>query len=313
MRYARLIVRAWVAVSVVVAVAALAVPSAHATFAGTNGKLVFDRGVVVPYGLQPVDIYTANADGTGLKRILHNDYINWQATWSPDGTKIAFASNMNGGTNHENDNFNIYLMNADGSHIQQITRGPDTTWQPTWSPDGTKIAYSTNRTGYFHIWYKTLATGVTTQVTSGRDTDAYPDWAPSGTKIAFTRLTGTNEDVWVKVIGGDSAWRVTSQKGVDSWPSWSPDGTMIAFSSNRSGNYNIYTVTSSGTNLVQRTTNANFDGHAAWSPDGGRLVFTSGRTGYRNIWILTLTGGVKMVTNATSGYFEFPDWQIAPA
>jgi Tol biopolymer transport system component len=82
-------------------------------------------------------LYTVNADGSGL-RSLDAAGSGWKPAWSPDGTQIAFASDRTG-------NWNIYVMEADGSNPRRLTPGNDNGFEPVWSPDGSRIAFASNR------------------------------------------------------------------------------------------------------------------------------------------------------------------------
>ena len=86
------------------------------------------------------DIYVVNADGSGKRKLTHNERYNTEPAWSPDGRKIAFRSTRNG-------NRDIYVMNADGSGKRNLTRNPAQDGSPSWSPDGRRIAFISNRDG----------------------------------------------------------------------------------------------------------------------------------------------------------------------
>jgi Tol biopolymer transport system component len=119
-----------------------------------------------------------NQDGTNNRTLANNGIA---PTWSPDGTKIAFVRLFLG-------NFEIMVMNADGSGVTRRTNNPATDWGPTWSPDGTKIAFVSNRDGNWEIYSMNAdpAAGAgLTRLTQRAADDLSPSWGPSG-EILFS-------------------------------------------------------------------------------------------------------------------------------
>jgi Tol biopolymer transport system component len=93
-----------------------------------------------PSSASHTDIYVMNADGSGKRKLTHNERYNAEPAWSPDGRKIAFRSSRNG-------NRDIYVMNLDGSGKRNLTRNPARDGSPSWSPDGRRIAFVSDRDG----------------------------------------------------------------------------------------------------------------------------------------------------------------------
>jgi dipeptidyl aminopeptidase/acylaminoacyl peptidase len=101
-----------------------------------------------------------------------------------------------------------------------------------WSPDGTRIAFSSDRDGSPDIWLMDPDGGNLVQVTSGSDNDDHPAWSPDGTRLVFQREQNGDEDVWVVDVDGGGATNLTNNPDEgDEAPNWSPDGTRIAFAS----------------------------------------------------------------------------------
>src|SRR5436305_2551547 len=122
-------------------------------------------------------LYIMNADGSGLKRLCPNSKL-WEEypDWSPDGTKIAFMSNV------ATSSFVMYVMNADCSGVKQVTNGPGEDGGPRWSPDVKKIAFTSNRTGHAEVYVMKADGSQPTRLTiSSKDTTfSSPDWSPDG-------------------------------------------------------------------------------------------------------------------------------------
>jgi TolB protein len=132
----------------------------------TVGTQFFEN---IPGGDYAGEIYVMNADGTGQTNISNNPANDFGPSWSPDGTKIIFASYRDAITNRD-----LYVMNADGSNPTRLTNDPeDETW-PSWSPDGTKIAFTRNG----QIYVMNADGSEQTNISGGRF-GIDPDWGPA--------------------------------------------------------------------------------------------------------------------------------------
>jgi Tol biopolymer transport system component len=199
----------------------LAAP-AGAAFPGANGKIAF---VHYPGG----QIYTMNPDGTGPTPLTSGPAVNLEPAWSPDGTKIAFVSHRDepNPTTCSPCNTEIYAMDADGGNQTRLTSDPAGDVSPAWSPDGTKIAFESRRTGAGDIYSMNAdGTGVA-RLTTSSDFEDSPAWSPDGTKIAFTagatllRLMNPN---------GTNQTTIADSGTTELYaPDWSADATKIAY------------------------------------------------------------------------------------
>ena len=175
---------------------------------------------------------------------LTNDPNSQSSTpaWSPDGSKIAFHSDRGG-------NFDIYVMDADGSNVKQITDtsgatlgGGDST-RPAWSPDGSKIAYSSNSGGRDWNVLVMDADGSNIKRLADRNSEDFrPEWSPDGSWVAFTSDSDGTNDIYVVKPDGSELTQVNHTEGIhEAWGAqWSPDGTKILFLSNFDGTDDIY-------------------------------------------------------------------------
>lgn len=257
------------------------------------------------------DIYVMNTDGTGKTNVSNfsrsTQYSNVSANnyyprWSPDGTRIVFVSNRDGG-------FKIYVMNADGTGQTNISRNETSDGAPDWSPDGTKIAFICRPGGGVEIC--TMNPDGTNRIVltgNGLNEDS-PVWSPDGKKIAYTvgRFDGAT-DIYVMNADGSNNVRLPTDTSRKERPAWSPDGTRIAYSSNRDGginNMDIYVMNADGSNVQKITSNAGNDSGPTWSPDGARLAFTLTRfdtTPSSQIYVINADGsGQVNISNNEPG------------
>ena len=160
------------------------------------------------------DVYLINVDGTGETRLTTHEGDDLEPDWSPDGTRIAFERD-----------FNLYVMNADGSGAHQIVNGGSS---PDWSPDGTHIVYRRLRLFFPNIQndiYVVSPDGsVNTGLTNDPAFDTSPAWSPDGTRIAFSKLVGTGNDYEIFVMNADGSGQtnVTRSPVADEFPDWQP-------------------------------------------------------------------------------------------
>jgi Tol biopolymer transport system component len=292
-----------------VALALLLPPAAGAAFPGSNGQIAF-----VHRGATSNDIWVIDPRSGSKQRLTHSRRANETfPDWNAAGTRIAYSKCGRG----QLSNCDIWVMNADGSEKTRLTETTDSsnpsvpnvqeTW-PTWSPDGTQIAYTSNAEDVFQdIWVMDADGKNQTRLTMNEAFDAFPEWSPDGTKIAFTSDRDVVDDIWVMDPDGDNPTRLTSGQGVDERPDWSPDGARLVFSRN---GRNIWTMNDDGTELTKLTDPRGRDHrHPAFSPNGNRIVFNLvARDGRIGVWVMRADGTKRK--QLTFGRFDFfPDWQ----
>jgi len=207
--------------------------------------------------------------------------------------------------------------------LRRVTFGPGLEDEPSFSPDGKFLAYTTDERGNLDVVVQPLAGGEPIRIAATEADEAQPAWSPDGTKIAFVSardhggklvaalnvsalelyLNSSFGDIFVvPALGGTPAKLVEGGH----YPSWSPDGKRIVFMSNREGHTNLWTVAADGGTPERLTKGDAFDYQPAWSPDGGWIAYgsgdvqRSGQGGHFNLRVISADG--RTAANLTEGF-----------
>jgi Tol biopolymer transport system component len=250
------------------------------------------------------DVYVMNADGSDLTRLTSHRGHDFDPSWSPDGSRIAFRSERDG-------NNEIYVMNADGSEQRNVSNFSGDDWGPAWAPDGSRIAFNSNRDSEDLHLYVVRPDGSGVDRIGGDVWVEYPAWSPDGGRIAFMAQTwedGDNYEIYVMNADGSGVKRLTNAPGSDGHPAWSPDGTKIAFNSERENlvetglGQRIYVMNADGSR--QRRVTDVFGKYPDWSPDGRRLAFSGDR-----LYVVDADGSdLSQLPTPGVDLPVFPDW-----
>jgi hypothetical protein len=171
----------------------------------------------------------------------------------------------------------ISVAKTNGTEVRRLTSGSEA--NPAWSPDGTRIAFSSFRDGNWEIYVMNSDGQNQKRLTqSSADMDRNPAWSPDGSRIAYSSQRDTNNDIYVMNADGSNSVRLTEDPADDSDPAWSPDGTRIAFRSNRESFPAIWVMNADGTGATRLTSNNLGDSQPSWSPDGKKIAFTARTT-----------------------------------
>lgn len=268
--------------------------------AGTIAYVAFDG--------RTWSLFTIHADGSSDTRIsIELPGEAFHPAWSPDGTKLAFDVQSEGGTE-------IYVATvygSNGSNLTRLTATAGWNFQPAWSPDGTRIAYVHTSGPNHDVWLMNADGSNPVRLTHDLGFDLDPTWSPDGSKLAFASNRSGSPEIYVMDVDGSHVSRLTNRPGFDGSPAWSPDGRQIAFVSEGDGPkiYGIYLMASDGLS-VRKLVEGEQVGEPEWSPDGTHLAYTSSSGGEMDVAISVidlLSGQRQALTDP--GDLCCPSWR----
>lgn len=296
--------------------ATLCLPSASVTAAPARvqPKLLFDSFAPAPSGgaVSDMDIWVANEDGSGLKKLTDSPDYDGTASWSPRGRRIAFHSDRHG-------NDDIFVMNGDGSAQTRLTSSKVPERWATWSPNGKRIAYGKGS----ELWVMNADGSNKRKIYRSRgETVRLSDWSPDGRWLGFTvgncRCHG-DWDILVVHPDGSGLKKLVDSKRDEEGVTWSPDGNSIAFhrfagcDDKPECQWDIFVAAANGTNQENLTDNPlSWEFDPAWSPDGTQIAFSADDyTGFVvDIFVMNSDGSNRrsLVTKVDSLEYSV-DWQ----
>ena len=243
------------------------------------------------------EVWIMDADGGRQTRLVEAvegiDLAN--PVWSPDSSQVAFVR-IAGSDDLATSDYDIWVVNDDGTDAHALASGPGWQWFPRYSPDGAWLEYTVEAVG--GPW---LSSGPV-----GPDTGQGPQGA------VFPGVNATQlpqADLWrMPLHGSGAAQRITTAQGDDRSGAWSPDGKRLAFDSTRDGNTELYVVNADGSNTVRLTDSPSSEWAASWSPDGSKIAYTSDQSGIAEIWEMNPDGSHATQLTADPDGDLWPSW-----
>ena len=265
-------------------------------------------------------LFVMNPDGTDPVNLYEELDVRADLVWSPDGTKILFASERPGDQRFVNDGgvldvvrgpAEIFVMNSNGANRVNLTNDEGWDKHPRWSPDAMEIVFESDRNGDWEIFVMNADGSNLSNLGSGNK----PKWSPDGTKIGFDRARDNTWQFDAFIMNADGSGRVKladlpgSSTG---FLSWSPVRTKVAFLGLADHDFlrSIYVVNADGSNLTNLTDGFTDSTHASWSPDETKIAFQSdiGEVLDMDVFVVNVDGTHPVNLSNHRGWDAGPWW-----
>lgn len=261
-----------------------------------NSKIVF-----VNNATGRKELYIADYDGRGARRLTNDNSIVILPRLSPDGKKIVFTSYLSG-------NPDLYVINRDGTGRRKLSSKAGLNVSPSWLPSSDGLAVTLSIDGPPNIYIIDLNGNVQRRLTRHQGADTAPSFSPDGSQIAFTSDRAGAPHIYIMSLNGSTTRRITTASHCDS-AAWSPDGTTILYVKGAGrGGFDIYSIEAL-TGVERRLTWGDGDNeNPAWSPDGRSILFVSNRRGRSELYVMTADGSNQRPVYVNNGQSFTPHW-----
>jgi Tol biopolymer transport system component len=253
-----------------------------------------------------MDIYIMRIGVGDPQQLISNTSDDYWSSWSPDGRRLAFASNRRG-------NFDVYAIDVPDDPeysgdegalaIQPLTTNLADDLEPAWSPDGRQLAFMSIRGGNVDVYLLDLESGTESQLTDHPAADWLPAWSPDGNRVLFVSDRDGDAEIFLMDPDGTNQRPLTSNEVTDEYPAWSPDGKQISFACGYGEGRELCLMDADGANVRVLTNDRASVWVQTWSPDGKWIVFTSDRDGNRELYRLRLEDFL-LVRLTDNGYLD---------
>lgn len=230
----------------------------------------------------------------GAHRVADAIYHKLTGVPGAFSTRIAYISAVGVGNDQ---NYQLFVADADGFNPQAVVGSPEPLLSPSWSHDGTRLAYVSFEKGNSAIYVQNVATGQRELVSSSKGINGAPSFSPDGRYLAMALSYSGNPEIYVRDLVTGQKTQITRHWSIDTEPVWSPDSKWIYFTSDRGGRPQIYKVAVGGGNASRITREGEYNARASISPDGTLIAVAHGRGNEYRIAVLDMdTGRMRILT-----------------
>jgi len=272
-------------------------------FWGCPGSLAND---CLPGDDEDLDVWVVNWGGSHLTNLTEDSVqADSHPDWSPDGTQIVFDSWRSGKAE-------IYVMQADGTGVRQLTDGPEDNREPKWSPNGEWIAFHCSQASEAGVETRICLVSLDGQPAGEPISGTSPIWSPANpdgaVRLAFLCFQTGQSDICTAHPNGSHVVNLTDSPSDEHSAAWSPDGNWLAFVSNRGNDIDIYKVCTACPGepvAVRLTDEPKYASWPAWSPDGDQLAYVDVGVGD----LMLVNAHSSDATSLSSGVLSPPIWR----
>lgn len=236
---------------------------------------------------------------TGMRKLAHHvsDLVYEKLT----GEKGVFSTHIAYVVVEKKNNipsrYRLEVSDMDGYDPRSLIVSKEPIMSPSWSPDGSKIAYVSFEKDHAGIFVQEITTGKRRLVTDYPGINGAPAWSPDGSKLAFVLSKGGSPNIYTLDLATNNLIQRTTGNSIDTEPCWAPDGKSIIFTSSRSGGPQIYRVDLTGGTTSRVTYEGNYNASGSFTPDGKNVVMLHQQNGAYNIAVQNLqTGKIDILT-----------------
>jgi len=217
-------------------------------------------------------------------------------------TRVAFSRSSGTGSD-------LFAVDYDGEGLLQLTANRELNLCPSWSPDGSEIAFTSYRNHQQGLYILNTANGKVHQISAQDGLNYGADWHPGGEELLVSLSKGNNPEIYRINPQGKIIKRLTVSNAIEISPSWSPGGRDLVFTSDRTGTPQLYIIDSDGAGRRRLTFEGRYNDSAVWSPGGDKIAYATREGNFTQIVVMRSTGeDRRVVTDRRWRNCEDPGW-----